>query len=300
MSLASFTMYVRPKKTLALRGHSGRLINGLVYTLLDEVAPVVAAEEHAPPVLSSHRSGEEPLDIDKKPKSTRRINGFTTSWVQGAFHREGSDVWATPDELYKIRFTTLREPVYHALGAAVIRRLTEGRGVGIGVSGETQDNFRIERLGLAPHEHDPWVALSDYEAIWRASEGGRRTVRLCFASPTAFQAGKLQSLFPTPASVFHGLLLKWNAFTPLAYKLTPEGWDTLEQQVGVSRYELRTDVIRAGKFMLKGFMGWVEYDLKEASPEVAHTIEVLSRYALFAGVGKKTTQGMGQCRAELG
>lgn len=90
-----------------------------------------------------------------------------------------------------------------------------------------------------------------------------------------------------------------NTHAPDPYQLDPNCFAEVDRQIAISRYELKTDVIKAGRFMLKGFTGWVEYDLKAAPPTVAHAVQVLARYALYAGVGKKTTQGMGQCRMEL-
>jgi CRISPR-associated endoribonuclease Cas6 len=300
MTLSSFQLYLRPTEPLVLRGHTGRLVNGLVYYLLREINPDVANEEH-PPVSTDGREeeGEEP---PIRGGGKRRVNGFTASLLQGAVRRDGSDVIVVPQEIYRIRLTTLHPAVYETLGAAVLQRMAQGMGVGLGIIRNAQAepemaNFQIERLGMAPLEQEAWLGNATYEQLWNSCSGVRK-VTLRFASPTAFQFDKIQMVLPSPYSVFNSLLVKWNTFAPTPFQLTPTCLAEADRHIAISRYELKTDVIKAGKFMLKGFTGWVEYDLKEASSEVAHAVEVLARYALYAGVGKKTTQGMGQVRME--
>jgi CRISPR-associated endoribonuclease Cas6 len=50
------------------------------------------------------------------------------------------------------------------------------------------------------------------------------------------------------------------------------------------------------RFAQKGFVGMVTYEVKRGTPELAHIVNALADLALYAGVGYKTTMGMGQCR----
>ena len=65
----------------------------------------------------------------------------------------------------------------------------------------------------------------------------------------------------------------------------------------VSRYTLETRYLPSSKFGQSGFQGNVTYEVKgiPTSPEAAW-LSPLARFALFSGVGYKTTMGMGQAR----
>src|SRR5207302_11261200 len=70
-----------------------------------------------------------------------------------------------------------------------------------------------------------------------------------------------------------------------------------EENVIVSRYNLDTRYLPSSKFGQSGFQGNVTYEVKgiPTSPE-AVWLSPLARFALFSGVGYKTTMGMGQAR----
>jgi CRISPR-associated endoribonuclease Cas6 len=125
-------------------------------------------------------------------------------------------------------------------------------------------------------------------------------VRLGFASPTAFDSGKGNILFPEPSLVFRSLWEKWNAHAPWEI-----GGDILTELVGAARVEahrLHTQPVKLkldGKLrFFKGFVGWCEFSTgPKASPEVQRVLHLLADFAFYAGVGSKTTMGMGQAAA---
>ena len=69
-----------------------------------------------------------------------------------------------------------------------------------------------------------------------------------------------------------------------------------EEGVHVARYELRTDILRAGEYKLLGFTGSCTYGIRGRDEPYVRALHTLADWALFAGVGMKSTQGMGQTR----
>lgn len=146
----------------------------------------------------------------------------------------------------------------------------------------------------------PWAGRDDANALWSRWVGRDRThgrVRLHFASPTAFErrVDGLRSavLFPEPDLVFRSLAEKWNAHSayPPPLELV-EGWDRWAR---VSMYALRTALVRLGAVSLPGFMGTCVFaPSPDAPPAARQAMSLLAEFAFYAGVGLKTTMGMGQ------
>jgi len=110
-------------------------------------------------------------------------------------------------------------------------------------------------------------------------------------------------VFPEPSAVFESLARQWEIFAPASLRMatggiTPQAIGTwCEEHVIVSRYSLQTCYLPSSKFGLTGFQGDVLYEVK-GSPAAAEAswLSSLARFALFGGVGYKTTMGMGQTR----
>jgi CRISPR-associated endoribonuclease Cas6 len=117
----------------------------------------------------------------------------------------------------------------------------------------------------------------------------KSTVTLEFLSPTSFKQEQHIQPFPLPHNVFGSLLKRWNTFAPeaLAFpKIQWNGW--------VAAYDLKTKAIRMEGGPQIGSVGWVKYHFPD--PEQARIASILAHFAYFAGVGRKTTMGMGQTR----
>ncbi|MDP2662237.1 MAG: CRISPR system precrRNA processing endoribonuclease RAMP protein Cas6, partial [Dehalococcoidia bacterium] len=61
-------------------------------------------------------------------------------------------------------------------------------------------------------------------------------------------------------------------------------------------YRLSTRLASFGDYSETGFFGHAVYECPSASDEERRLINTLADFAFFAGVGAKTTMGMGQCR----
>lgn len=262
--LTSFIVYLRPTQSVSMDGHVGRWLHGLFFHLLAEADPVLSTRVH-------HWEGLKP---------------FTVSSLMGRYEMRDGRRMVVPEESYRVRYTTLVPEILDGLGQSLLTRYLEQRPLRL-------DNtpFEIERIGVPPQSRDPWIAMASYEQLATPSRPSREIV-LHFNSPTAFKMGDLHLLFPQPWNVFGSLARSWRAFS--AVPLPEEIYEFCEKQVGVSRYELRTQVITGGRYQLLGFIGTCSYRILSDDPLWLRTLNTLADFALFAGVGLKTTQGMGQ------
>jgi len=126
----------------------------------------------------------------------------------------------------------------------------------------------------------------------RASRGGQ--IELDFLSPTLFRRSGESLVLPRPELVFGSLLRTWNAFSPL--QLPPYEAADLSTLM-ISHHRIHTRMVDFGSYRLLGFMGRVRYLIPPDTPtQFRQVLNCLADYALFAGVGYRTTMGMGLCR----
>jgi len=119
----------------------------------------------------------------------------------------------------------------------------------------------------------------------------KREVEFRFLSPSTFRKGKKHVVFPEPVFVFHSLLSQWDAF-PLR-KRDVKVEDVLEE-ILVKRHAIRTELVEFSRYRVVGFVGRVVYGFPDVERDVLKWLNALSRFAVYAGVGYKTTMGLGR------
>ena len=144
-----------------------------------------------------------------------------------------------------------------------------------------------------------------YTATWQEAAGAAPLLTLEFVSPTVFLSQGRAVLWPEPHRVFGSLLQRWQAYAPAL--LPGDLEDAFAACLDVDAYDLQTRVQRYAKgagrqvWYQKGFVGTCRYRAQRGTPEaVLRVAHLLARYALFAGVGSRTTVGMGQVRQVAG
>ena len=264
--LASFLVYLRPHEPAPMDRHVGRWLNGLFYHLVQEADAGLSAEMH-------HQL---------------KVKPFTISTLQGRMREVRGVRCAVPEEEYCVRYTVLTEVLYRSVARALVGRYLERRPVRL-----NEHQFEIVRIEAAPHTTGAWVRTSSYEALLTQPRPSRE-LSFEFVSPTAFRRGEQTFLFPVPESVFHSLLRTWQAFSELP--LPGDLGAFVLQNVAASRYDLETSITYAGRYQLLGFVGRCTYRVLDGDPLYLPALNTLADFALFAGVGMKSTQGMGQVR----
>ncbi|MBA2392663.1 MAG: CRISPR-associated endoribonuclease Cas6 [Ktedonobacteraceae bacterium] len=242
----------------------------------------------------------------RRPYTVGLLQGFnhlTPAQLEEARTKQ-QEVPVQPEQTYWLRITMLDATIF---GTFVRYLITNPGAVTVRIG---HAHFAISRLLSTPEPHvstQPWVGYTSFADL-HTPRPAQKHYHFEFVTPTAFskgqkQWGKLLHIFPEPATVFESLARQWDLFAPVslrmeAYGMTPRllaSW--CEEQIIVARYALETSYLPSSKFGQAGFQGTITYEVKgmPTAPE-AQWITPLARFALFSGIGYKTTMGMGQAR----
>ncbi|BAZ80998.1 CRISPR-associated endoribonuclease Cas6 [Sphaerospermopsis kisseleviana CS-549] len=150
--------------------------------------------------------------------------------------------------------------------------------------------FVIRGISTFPGSHS-LVNVSDYCILANTNDFNSEIV-LNFVSPTSFKQHQNIQPFPLPELVFNSLLRRWNHFAPSDLHFPEIKWQGL-----VSAFNLKTHALKMEAGAEIGSVGWVKYRFLDS--EQARIATILSHFAVFSGVGRKTTMGMGQINSKV-
>jgi len=157
--------------------------------------------------------------------------------------------------------------------------------------------MRIIAVNVTEGQH-PLAETSSYEALCdgtvRAAMSLPKKITLMLSSPTFFKSTATGSHTPHPtgALVFSSLYDRWQLF---ASTKSSDGFlDYVQDSIRLIDEKLELHKI-SGKYNRSGSVGSLSfYSLNPDSKFWVFT-HILAQYALFAGVGKETASGFGQC-----
>ena len=249
----------------------GQWANAAFYGILHQVDPNLAEALH-------QWNGRKP---------------FTVSTLAGLPHGNSDTVELRPGAECWLRVTTLHEEIFQTF----IQRFLQG-----GMRPKVQLGpltFGVSEVLTTPGAH-PWSGFIEASDLLAAAKPtGRLTLE--FVSPTAFNLGTVPgsglhyALFPQPALVFgSSLAAVWRDF--IAPDFDRSYLEDMATEARVSDYRLQTQTLKWKGRVQKGFTGRCTYDLRPLAAGDQCLLAALAGLAFFAGVGGKTTQGMGQCR----
>lgn len=149
-------------------------------------------------------------------------------------------------------------------------------------------DLQITSILGTPQSNQPWANACPYQQLYEQASETERTFKLTFATPTAFRQGKHDTALPTAESVFKSLLTRWNKYSPI--KISDLTIDSLFP----SFFNIQTEMVIDSLSKFIGCVGDIEYRLLgEVDPLPIKHFNVLADYALYCGIGRKTTMGMG-------
>ncbi|OAT80410.1 CRISPR-associated endoribonuclease Cas6 [Desulfotomaculum copahuensis] len=157
--------------------------------------------------------------------------------------------------------------------------------------------LQVAGVTVDPQAH-PWASSSDYREIyntWISRDDVPYQFSLEFHSPTAFKNRGINYPLPDPQHVFMHLLQKWNLYSPI--NLGDNLLAYIEDNVFLRSFKLQTKIIHFDRYKQVGFTGVCSFGIRRREEEImARVIHMLADFAFYAGVGYKTTMGMGQVR----
>ena len=112
-----------------------------------------------------------------------------------------------------------------------------------------------------------------------------------------FPGGKIDPAlpYPMPETVFGSLLDHWNAAPTVPVKLPEEARRYAKECMQLGRFDLHSRVLKMYGETLRGFVGGVRFHTTNYDRYWMGIMTMLAQYATYAGVGAKTTMGLGQC-----
>lgn len=246
----------------------GHQTHALFLNLISQVDPCLATRLHEEP-------GYRP---------------FTVSFLSGG-RRHRDHLTLQSGERCRLRVTLLDGgPLWSCLRT----RFTEGTLAPLSL-GTAQ--LELDRLISTPAaDSTGWADFTDWRAL--TSTPARSMITLRFTSPTAFSLGKRQfALFPDPTLVWHSLLRTWNLYAPEEYRLAKEPLrDFISSMVFVERSTISLTTVHFSTHPQRGFVGECRYLVRRPEQDAAGHVAMLAEFSRYAGIGSKTTMGMGQVR----
>lgn len=273
------------QETGTLPGTVGELAHAAFYAAVDAVDPALAAQIHD----AQERKAFSLSPLYFSQRATGR-DGYRQSPEDGRIHvSAGQPGWLRLGLLDEELFAVFMQHILYSgiTGGAASIRL--GR-----------IPFTITEALGAPGSH-PWVGYTTWEALSSLHEAPERWV-VDFASPTAIRWGEADNkvrrveLFPTPRLAIASLRTLWDRTVGASWGRDFEEW--VERNIAVGRiWQWQSEPFRYQKQTYVGGVGKLEYRVLDGRnrANVAHFNRLL-HLAFYAGVGYKTTHGLGQMR----
>ena len=221
--------------------------------------------------------------------ASERAKPFSISPLYGKWTRQNGSILLKKDQPYWFRMTSL-EPDLSALLAdiepATLPALTL-----------FERRLPVRSIAKNSAEH-PWAARTSVEELYQRrvlDASPPQSLGLEFHSPTTFRSRGENFPFPLPRLVFLTLAEKWNRHASV--HLGADIAEVLAERVLLTRYDIRTRLLEFDRYRQIGFIGRCTFRVKTKPDEVWNRIpHLLADFAFYAGVGYKTTMGMGQVR----
>ncbi|MBC6431775.1 CRISPR-associated endoribonuclease Cas6 [Nostoc sp. HG1] len=149
----------------------------------------------------------------------------------------------------------------------------------------------ITSIQGTPQSIQPWANASTYAQLYEEASDGNSSINLNFSTPTAFRQGQYDTTLPTRESVFNSLLSRWNKYSGIEFP------QIAIESIFPSFVNIHTEILADSRSKFIGIIGEVTYKILGAvEPIQIKQINALADFALYTGVGRKTTMGMGMMR----
>jgi CRISPR-associated endoribonuclease Cas6 len=152
-------------------------------------------------------------------------------------------------------------------------------------------DLHITSILGTPQSTQPWANAISYAQLYEQAKMSPRSLDFSFCTPTAFRQSKYDCALPTRELVFNSLINRWNQYSGIELP------KTLVEYIFPSFFDIRTEVVADSRSKFIGCVGAMNFRiLGDVEPLVIKQINALADFALYSGVGRKTTMGMGMIR----
>lgn len=149
----------------------------------------------------------------------------------------------------------------------------------------------ITSIQGTPQLTQPWANACTYAQLYEKASDRERNLNFTFATPVSFRQGGYDTVLPVKECVFNSLLSRWNKYSGIEILSIPI------ESVYPSSFDINTEVVSNYDSKFIGCVGGISYRmLGDVEPLAIKQLNALADFALYAGLGRKTTMGMGMVR----
>lgn len=219
------------------------------------------------------------------------LRPYTVSDLVGAGPIRSGQRMLSPERSGWLRITSLTPELSELLVERIVPSLP---GAELDLGGPP---LRVDSVATQSSEH-MWAGQASTQDLLVTHSLGTdssRRIPMRFASATTFRSQGHNIPFPLPELVFGSLVSKWNEFAPVA--LHPDARRFAGERIVASKYKLRSKYVQFGnseRGAAVGAVGTCRYHVMSGDRYWNNVIRTLAAFAFFAGVGARTTVGLGQ------
>ncbi len=255
---------------------SGRHLHALFLTLVTSVDQKLGDYLHDSPTEKAFTLS--PLQIHHKQRQTHLK---TLQWAHHYSVQPGTKCWFRVSLLEDSLLEQLK-PLWLNLNTEQLWHLGSA-------------DLKIMNLLGSPQVSQPWANACSYQQLYQQASESDHTLKFNFATPTAFRQGKYDNSLPSPESVFNSIRNRWNKYSGIEINELPLDF------LFPSAFDIKTEMVTDSRSKFIGCVGKISYRLfGNLDPLQIKQINALADFALYCGVGRKTTMGMGMVRRERG
>jgi CRISPR-associated endoribonuclease Cas6 len=152
-------------------------------------------------------------------------------------------------------------------------------------------DLHITSILGTPQSTQPWANAIAYTQLYQQASESDRQIDFAFCTPTAFRQSNYDCALPTRELVFNSLINRWNQYSGIEFP------KTLIEHIFPSFFDIHTEMVADSRSKFIGCVGAMHFRiLGDVEPVVIKQINALADFALYSGVGRKTTMGMGMMR----
>lgn len=129
------------------------------------------------------------------------------------------------------------------------------------------------------------------------NEKPQRRIKLLFKTPTSFKSQAEYIFYPDVRLLFQSLMRKYNYIFEGNENIDKELLQSICENVRISKYQLRSNYYSIHQARIPSFTGQITLFCTGTETLVSY-VNVLLRFAEYAGIGIKTAMGMGAVSLE--
>jgi CRISPR-associated endoribonuclease Cas6 len=152
-------------------------------------------------------------------------------------------------------------------------------------------DLHITSILGTPQSTQPWANAISYAQFYEQASESDRQIEFSFSTPTAFRQSQHDCALPTRDLVFNSLIKRWNQYSGIELP------KTLIEPIFPSFFNIHTEMVADSRSKFIGCVGAMNFRLLgDVDSLTIKQINALADFALYSGVGRKTTMGMGMVR----